>query len=46
MKTNNFQFKQDELTKNAKDEIKDNIEMFKMDINRYVNILKEEQEKL
>ena len=41
--TNNFQFKQDVLTKQAIDEIKDNIEMFKMDINRYVNELKEEQ---
>ena len=30
----NFQFKQDVLTKQAIDEIKDNIEMFKMDINR------------
>ena len=44
--TNNFQFKQDVLTKQAIDEIKDNIEMFKMDINRYVNELKEEQEKI
>lgn len=42
----NFQFKQDVLTKQAIDEIKDNIEMFKMDINRYVNELKEEQEKI
>ena len=43
---NNFQFKQDVLTKQAIEEIKDNIEMFKMDINRYVNELKEEQEKI
>ena len=43
---NNYQFKQDVLTKQAIDEIKDNIEMFKMDINRYVNELKEEQEKI
>ena len=43
---NNFQFKQDVLTKQAIDEIKDNIELFKMDINRYVNELKEEQEKI
>ena len=42
----NFQFKQDVLTKQAIDEIKDNIEMFKMDINRYVNELREEQEKI
>ena len=42
----NFQYKQDVLTKQAIDEIKDNIEMFKMDINRYVNELKEEQEKI
>ena len=42
----NFQYKQDILTKQAIDEIKDNIEMFKMDINRYVNELKEEQEKI
>ena len=43
---NNFEFKQDILTKQAIDEIKDNIELFKMDINRYVNELKEEQEKI
>ena len=43
---NNFEFKQDILTKQAIEEIKDNIEMFKMDINRYVNELKEEQEKI
>ena len=41
----NFQYKQDILTKQAIDEIKDNIEMFKMDINRYVNELKEEDTK-
>ncbi len=39
-------FKQDVLTKQAIEEIKDNIEMFKMDINRYVNELREEQEKI
>ena len=43
---NNFQFKQDVLTKQAIDEIKDNIELFKMDINKYVNELREEQEKI
>ena len=43
---NNYTFKQDILTKQAIDEIKDNIEMFKMDINRYVNELREEQEKI
>ena len=42
----NFQFKQDVLTKQAIDEIKDNIELFKMDINKYVNELREEQEKI
>ena len=39
-------FKQDVLTKQAIDEIKDNIEMFKMDINKYVQELREEQEKI
>ena len=39
-------YKQDVLTKQAIDEIKDNIEMFKMDINKYVNELREEQEKI
>ena len=43
---NTYTFKQDVLTKQAIDEIKDNIEMFKMDINRYVNELREEQEKI
>jgi hypothetical protein len=42
----NMTFKQDVLTKQAIDEIKDNIEMFKMDINKYVNELREEQEKI
>ena len=46
MTQNNFQFKQDVLTKQAIDEIKDNIELFKMDINKYVNELREEQEKI
>ena len=49
-KTNNnigdVKYKQDVLTKQAIDEIKDNIEMFKMDINKYVNELREEQEKI
>ena len=43
---NNMNYKQDVLTKQAIDEIKDNIEMFKMDINKYVNELREEQEKI
>lgn len=42
----NVTYKQDVLTKQAIDEIKDNIEMFKMDINKYVNELREEQEKI
>ena len=42
----NATYKQDVLTKQAIDEIKDNIEMFKMDINKYVNELREEQEKI
>ena len=42
----NVNFKQDVLTKQAIEEIKDNIEMFKMDINKYVNELREEQEKI
>jgi hypothetical protein len=42
----NMNYKQDVLTKQAIDEIKDNIEMFKMDINKYVNELREEQEKI
>ena len=43
---NNMNYKQDVLTKQAIEEIKDNIEMFKMDINKYVNELREEQEKI
>ena len=42
----NMNYKQDILTKQAIEEIKDNIEMFKMDINKYVNELREEQEKI
>ena len=42
----NMNYKQDVLTKQAIEEIKDNIEMFKMDINKYVNELREEQEKI
>ena len=42
----NATYKQDVLTKQAIDEIKDNIEMFKMDIKKYVNELREEQEKI
>ena len=39
-------YKQDILTKQAIDEVRDNIEMFKMDINRYVTELREQQEKI
>lgn len=43
---NNLNVKQDILTKQAIEEVKDNIEMFKMDINKYVSELREEQEKI
>ena len=40
------EFKQDILTRQALDEIKDNIDMFKMDINKAINDLRNEQEKI
>ena len=43
---NNLNIKQDILTKQAIEEVKDNIEMFKMDINKYVSELREQQEKI
>ena len=38
--------KQDILTKQAIDDVKDHIELFKMDINKYISQLKEQQEKI
>ena len=40
------QYKQDVLTRQAIDEIKDNIDIFKMDISKYINDLRNEQEKI
>ena len=40
------EFKQDILTRRALDEIKANIDMFKMDINKAINDLRNEQEKI
>ena len=40
------EYKQDVLTRQAIDEIKDNMDMFKMDINKSINDLRNEQEKI
>lgn len=40
------EYKQDVLTRQAIDEIKDNMDMFKMNINKSINDLRNEQEKI
>ena len=46
VKDNKKEMKTDILTKQAIEEVKDNIDLFKMDINKYVQELKKEQEKI
>ena len=46
LKDNKKEMKTDILTKQAIEEVKDNIDLFKMDINKYVQELKKEQEKI
>ena len=46
IKVKDSKIKQDILTKQAIDDVKDHIELFKMDINKYIAQLREQQEKI